>query len=134
MSVLIQTSIGDLTVDVNVKRAPKASENFLKLCKAKHYNFAQFIRIQAGLSAELAPVQRPLAVWGLRSGAASGDSFFVPERHEKLSHKRRGTLSFSCTAGGLASSAFFITLNDPVDRPIEYLDTVVRLLPLLILP
>lgn len=33
MSVLIETSIGDLVVDLFVDEAPNACKNFLKLCK-----------------------------------------------------------------------------------------------------
>ena len=42
MSVIIETSLGDLEVDLFVKKAPKLSRNFLKLCKVKHYNNALF--------------------------------------------------------------------------------------------
>lgn len=46
MSVLIETSFGDVTVDVWVEKAPKAALNFIKLCKMKHYNNALFIEVQ----------------------------------------------------------------------------------------
>ncbi len=42
MSVLIETSLGDVVMDLYVKRAPKACLNFVKLCKKKYYNFCLF--------------------------------------------------------------------------------------------
>ena len=38
MSVLIETSMGDLVIDLFTKESPKASLNFLKLCKMKYFN------------------------------------------------------------------------------------------------
>lgn len=46
MSVLIETSFGDVTVDIWTEKAPKAALNFIKLCKMKHYNNALFIEVQ----------------------------------------------------------------------------------------
>lgn len=134
MSVLVQTTLGDFTIDLNVKRAPQASLNFIKLCKVyvlphpfikklKHYNYSQFSRIQSGLSAELTPTSPPSSIWA-KTSPPSGDVLFKPEKHDKLLHKKRGTVSWSCTPGGLAASSFFITLNDPHDRHLDYLDSV----------
>ncbi len=35
MSVIIQTSLGEIVIDVYCKDTPKAALNFLKLCKSK---------------------------------------------------------------------------------------------------
>ena len=42
MSVLIETTIGDLVVDLFVEERPRSCLNFLKLCKTKYYNFCSF--------------------------------------------------------------------------------------------
>ena len=39
MSVLIQTTQGEIVVDLFVEKCPKSCLNFLKLCKLKFYNF-----------------------------------------------------------------------------------------------
>ncbi|OQR85113.1 peptidyl-prolyl cis-trans isomerase [Thraustotheca clavata] len=49
MSVLIQTSLGEIVVDLRVKEAPRASLNFLKLCKLKYYNNVLFFNVQESL-------------------------------------------------------------------------------------
>ena len=46
MSVLIETSLGDIVIDLLTKERPRASLNFLKLCKLKMYNFCLFHNIQ----------------------------------------------------------------------------------------
>ena len=42
MSVIIETSLGDFTVDLYIEKCPKASLNFIKLCKTKYYNNCVF--------------------------------------------------------------------------------------------
>lgn len=42
MSVLLETSLGDLVIDLDVENCPKTCENFLKLCKIYYYNLNAF--------------------------------------------------------------------------------------------
>ena len=42
MSVWLETSAGDLVIDLFVEECPLACENFLKLCKRKFYNSSPF--------------------------------------------------------------------------------------------
>jgi peptidyl-prolyl cis-trans isomerase-like 4 len=46
MSVLLETSLGDLTIDLNTETTPKAARNFLKLVKMKYYHFGRFHEVQ----------------------------------------------------------------------------------------
>ena len=48
MSVLLETTLGEIVIDLEVQRAPTASLNFLKLCKAKFYNFSLIHSVQQG--------------------------------------------------------------------------------------
>src|SRR5262245_8584757 len=52
MSVLLETSFGDLVVDLHVDAAPRLAVNFLKLCALKYYNFAPFHRVRRDFIAE----------------------------------------------------------------------------------
>jgi peptidyl-prolyl cis-trans isomerase-like 4 len=52
MAVLIETSLGELTIDLRVDEAPIACKNFLKLCKIKYYNNCLFYNVQQGLLAQ----------------------------------------------------------------------------------
>jgi peptidyl-prolyl cis-trans isomerase-like 4 len=49
MSVIIETSLGDITVDLFYDACPLACRNFLKLCKAKYYNYNIFHNVQKDL-------------------------------------------------------------------------------------
>lgn len=46
MSVIIETSVGEITIDLMVDVAPIACKNFLKLCKMKYYNNCIFHNVQ----------------------------------------------------------------------------------------
>ncbi|CAN0002845.1 unnamed protein product [Pylaiella littoralis] len=46
MSVMIETSLGEVVVDLFCDEAPLAAKNFLKLCKIKYYNGCLFYNVQ----------------------------------------------------------------------------------------
>lgn len=50
MSVLIETSLGDLVVDLEIDSCPRVCENFLKLCKIKYYGLNAFFNGKSFLS------------------------------------------------------------------------------------
>ncbi|KAJ3055183.1 Peptidyl-prolyl cis-trans isomerase cyp6, partial [Rhizophlyctis rosea] len=128
MSVLLETSLGDITIDLHYEKAPKAAENFLKLCKIKYYNFVLFHNVQKGFMAQAgdptATGRGGESVWGLRVIHGASRRYFIPEIHPKLKHKTKGTVSFATAEtneAGLpvAGSQFFITLSD---NHLDYLD------------
>ena len=46
MSVLIETTMGDIVVDLYINERPRCCLNFLKLCKTKYFNFCLFHSVQ----------------------------------------------------------------------------------------
>ncbi|KAI9010157.1 hypothetical protein DFJ74DRAFT_711176 [Hyaloraphidium curvatum] len=121
MSVILETSAGDIVIDLEVDRCPRACTNFIKLCKMKYYNFSLFYKVQKNF---LAQAGDPTgtgsggeSVWGLVHGQKR--RYFVPEFHPKLKHDVKGRVSFACVpdaAGNpLAGSQFFITLGENLD-------------------
>jgi len=46
MAVLLETSKGDVVIDLLCEEAPVAAKNFLKLCKIKYYNNCLFHDVQ----------------------------------------------------------------------------------------
>lgn len=64
MSVIVETTLGDLTIDLYVSERPRACLNFLKLCKIKYYNNCLFHSVQRNFIAQ--------------SGDPSGESFMLP--------------------------------------------------------
>ncbi|KAA0157813.1 hypothetical protein FNF31_05711 [Cafeteria roenbergensis] len=150
MSVLIQTTVGDVTVDLNVDDCPNACRNFLQLCKHKKYNNCLFFNVQPGFIAQT----------GDPTGTGHGGEACrwvghapVPGRAHKiagdappgLDHTQRGTVSMAGPSAGSArfrgpevGSQFFITLSDgphasldglhtPIGQVVEGLETLDRL-------
>ncbi|KAK0653076.1 cyclophilin-like domain-containing protein [Cercophora newfieldiana] len=131
MSVLLETSAGDIVIDLLVDYAPKMCENFLKLCKVKYYNFSPIHSIQKSFSFQTGDPLGPLStqsdggtsIWGLLSGDPA-DRTFPALFHPKLKHLERGTVSMATAPHPsdpdtrLAGSQFIVTLGDNTD----YLD------------
>jgi peptidyl-prolyl cis-trans isomerase-like 4 len=72
MAVLLETSLGDIVVDLYVEERPKCSINFLKLCKVKFYNYSLFFNVQRNFTAQagdpLATGKGGQSIWGLLQG------------------------------------------------------------------
>ncbi|KAH8096644.1 cyclophilin-like protein [Cristinia sonorae] len=130
MSVLLETSLGDLVIDLEVEACPETCKNFLKLCKVYYYNLNAFFNVSKDF---LAQVGDPSAtgtggesIWSLIGSQRSKQAsrYFSPEFVPRLKHKVKGTVSMAVapaledgTKGGCGSQ-FFITLGDNID----YLD------------
>ncbi|EON69435.1 hypothetical protein W97_08695 [Coniosporium apollinis CBS 100218] len=127
MSVLVETSLGELVIDLLVDEAPKCCENFLKLCKVKYYNFAPIYGVQKDFSFQTGDPIGPgskdsdggSSIWGLLNGPSR--KTFKPEFHKRLRHAERGTVSMATAPapndpdGRLAGSQFIVTLGDNLD-------------------
>ncbi|KAI8149533.1 cyclophilin-like domain-containing protein [Fennellomyces sp. T-0311] len=124
MSVLLETSLGDIVVDLYTEECPKTTLNFLKLCKIKFYNFSPFHNVQKDFMAQTGDPtgkgDKSESIYGI----LGGQRYFPAEINPKLKHKSRGTVSMavaqdaSIESGGVSGSQFFITLDDDLD----YLD------------
>ncbi|KXX75933.1 Peptidyl-prolyl cis-trans isomerase-like 4 [Madurella mycetomatis] len=131
MSVLLETSAGDIVIDLLVDYAPKMCENFLKLCKVKYYNFSPIHSVQKSFSFQTGDPLGPMSVqsdggtsiWGLLSGDPA-EKTFPALFHPKLKHLERGTVSMATAPHPsdpdtrVAGSQFLVTLGDNTD----YLD------------
>ncbi|KAK3934603.1 cyclophilin-like domain-containing protein [Diplogelasinospora grovesii] len=131
MSVLLETSAGDIVIDLLVDYAPKMCENFLKLCKVKYYNFCPIHSVQKSFSFQTGDPLGPMSaqsdggtsIWGLLSGDAA-DKTFPAFFHPKLKHQERGTVSMATAPHSsdpdtrVAGSQFIVTLGEHT----EYLD------------
>lgn len=133
MSVLLETSLGDIVIDLEVEACPVTCANFLKLCKVYYYTHNAFFNVSKDF---LAQVGDPTATGaggecaasyiaskaedGPKSGVAR---YFVPELVPRLKHSKKGTVSMAVAPAadggrGGCGSQFFITLADNID----YLD------------
>lgn len=122
MSVVIETTLGDITVDLYVSQRPQICKNFLKLCALKYYNGSLFHFVQTDFIAQTGDPT------GTGKGGESvwsrihGDSgrFFQTELLPKIKHDRAGLISMVNNGENLHGSQFFFTLSHTLD----YLDNV----------
>ncbi|KAL9092532.1 MAG: hypothetical protein Q9165_004336 [Trypethelium subeluteriae] len=128
MSAQLETSLGDIVIDLFPEYAPKSCQNFIKLCKIKYYNFSPFYHVQPNFSCQTGDPIGPdskdsdggSSIWGLLGGPS--DRLFKAEMDPKLKHAKRGTVSMATTPAPndpdvlLAGSQFYITLGDNANR------------------
>lgn len=122
MSVLFETSLGDIVIDLEVEACPRTCENFLKLCKVYYYNLNAFfngllstrftsgiygLRFRHTVSKDfLAQAGDPTAtgtggesIFSLLASKSSSDvptsRYFPPEILPKLKHTHKGTVSMA---------------------------------------
>ncbi|XP_055939967.1 peptidyl-prolyl cis-trans isomerase-like 4 [Argiope bruennichi] len=122
MSVVIETTLGDITVDLFLKERPNTCLNFLKLCKVKYYNFCVFYKVERNFIAQTGD---PTCTG--RGGESIfsriyGDqaTYFEAELKPRLKHEKLGTLSMVNNGNNMNGSQFFITLGENL----TYLDEV----------
>lgn len=131
MSVLLETSLGDIVIDLLTDYAPKECENFLKLCKIKYYNFSPVHSVQPSFSFQTGDPLGPTSsesdggssIWGVLE-SSSRKKTFPAIFHPKLKHLEKGTVSMATAPHPtdpetrVAGSQFIVTLGDNTD----YLD------------
>ncbi|XP_034949541.1 peptidyl-prolyl cis-trans isomerase sig-7 [Chelonus insularis] len=120
MSVVIETTVGDFTVDLFTKERPQTCRNFLKLCKIKYYNWNLFHTVQSGFIAQTGDPtgtgKGGESVYGLILGDQA--RYYEAEQMPKIKHDRIGLLSMVNCGDNMLGSQFFITLN----RDLQSLD------------
>ncbi|CAI2319416.1 unnamed protein product [Caenorhabditis sp. 36 PRJEB53466] len=116
----METTLGDLVIDLFVKERPRCATNFLKLCKKRYYNLNQFHSIERNYVAQSGDPT------GTGKGGESIFSemygepgrYFEREDLPKMRHTRMGIVSFVNNGDNMLGSQFFITLGENLD----YLD------------
>jgi peptidyl-prolyl cis-trans isomerase-like 4 len=112
MSILIETSLGDIVIDLYVKECPKTCINFIKLCKIKYYNNCLFYDVQKDFIAQTGDPENTgkggTSIWGI----TDRERYFNDEIHPGLRHNKLGTVSTANLGPNLNNSTFLIQLTD----------------------
>ena len=97
MSVLLETSVGDIVIDLRTEEAPIACKSFLKLCKVKYYNHCLFHNVQAGALIQTGDPTGSGTGGSSLYGLLYGDQarFFEDEFRRSLRHDRAGVVSMA---------------------------------------
>lgn len=113
MAVVIETTLGDITVDLFVNERPKSCLNFIKLAKLKYYNYNLFHTVEQGFIAQTGDPTGAgdggSSVWGVIEG--SSKRFFEAELIPKIKHSEPGLLSMVGDENNMIGSQFFFTLG-----------------------
>ncbi|XP_065217928.1 peptidyl-prolyl cis-trans isomerase sig-7 [Planococcus citri] len=112
MAIVLETTVGDMTIDLFTNERPITCKNFLKLCKSKYYHFCLFHSIQSNFIAQTGDPT------GTGSGGESifmhlkGEQgkYFSGEKLPRMKHDRAGLVSMVNCGDNLVGSQFFITL------------------------
>ncbi|XP_068617719.1 peptidyl-prolyl cis-trans isomerase sig-7 [Battus philenor] len=117
MAVVIETTLGDITVDLYLDQRPVTCLNFLKLCKIKYYNFNLFHSIRSGFIAQTGDPSGEgsggESIWGVLDGPEK--RFFSGEKMPKIRHTDAGLLAMVCTGDMMVGSQFYFTLAPNLD-------------------
>lgn len=121
MAVLLETSLGDIVIDLYVEDRPNCCLNFVKLCKMKYYNFCLFHSVQKNFIAQSGDPtgsgEGGSSVWGLLRGGNTDEArFFDSELLPKKKHVEVGTVSMVNNGTNQHGSQFLITLGADLDN------------------
>ncbi|CAF1167252.1 unnamed protein product [Adineta ricciae] len=117
MAVVLETTLGDITVDLYHEERPVACKNFLLLCQMKYYNFCLFHSIQTNFIAQTGDPT------GTGRGGESiyqqlyGEQakYFDMEKKPLIKHRKRGAISMVNNTNNQHGSQFFFTLVPNLD-------------------
>lgn len=132
MSIVIETTIGDITVDLYLEQRPRTCLNFIKLCKLKYYNFNLFHTVSRVTNiycchsnfSSIPQIQHDFiaqtgdptgfghsgaSVWGIIEGMHK--RYFQAETSPKIKHSEVGLISMVSSGDGMIGSQFFFTLG-----------------------
>ncbi|XP_043265291.1 peptidyl-prolyl cis-trans isomerase sig-7 [Colletes gigas] len=112
MAVVIETTVGDFTVDLYTDERPQTCRNFLKLCKLKYYNWNLFHSVQGNFIAQTGDPtgtgKGGESVYGIILGEKA--RYYEAEQMPKIKHDRSGLLSMVNCGNNMLGSQFFVTL------------------------
>ncbi|KAI6648471.1 Peptidyl-prolyl cis-trans isomerase-like 4 [Oopsacas minuta] len=118
MSVIIETTVGDIIVDLYPEERANSCYNFLKLCKLKYYNFCRFHCIQENFVAQTGDPtgtgEGGSSVTGLLEDGGNPE-YFDMEIVPKIRHTKAGLISMVNNGLGQHGSQFLFTLAPSLD-------------------
>lgn len=122
MAVVVETTLGDFTVDLFTERRPQTCKNFLKLCKIKYYNFCLFHSVQANFLAQTGdPTGTGVggeSIFGVLYGENA--RYFEAETMPKMKYSKAGLLSMVNVGNNMLGSQFFVTLGNDLQSLDEH--------------
>jgi len=114
MSVILETTFGDLVIDLYTDRCPQATKNFLKLCKTKYYNNCLFHNIQKDYIVQTGDPtgtgRGGGSIYGMLYGPQA--DYFEDEIQKESKFDKIGLVAMANKGPNLNGSQFFITTGE----------------------
>lgn len=104
-TVLLETTLGPITLELYTQHAPRTCENFLTLARRHYYDSTIFHRIIPSFM-----IQGGDPTGTGRGGASIYGEKFADEIHPDLKHTGAGVLSMANSGRDSNGSQFFLTL------------------------
>ncbi len=115
-SVMLKTSMGDITVKLYTKEAPKATENFIKLASSKFYDGVKFHRVIKGFMIQGGDPLTKDDTLSTRWGSGGPGYKFADEINTQSAiyqrGYKRGVLAMANSGPNTNGSQFFIMAAD----------------------
>ena len=112
--VRVQTELGDIVIELDVKRAPNTTANFLKYVDAGHYDGGMFHRTVKMNNQPESAVKIEVIQAGVAADKAKQGFPAIPLERTSITgilHKD-GVVSMARSTPDSATSGWFITIND----------------------
>ncbi|KAF9959508.1 heme binding [Mortierella alpina] len=104
-AVILETSMGEITIELYTEHAPRTCKNFYELARKGYYNGVVFHRVIPDFM-----IQGGDPTGTGRGGASIYGDKFADEFHSALKHTGAGILSMANSGPNTNGSQFFITL------------------------
>ncbi|KAL5270033.1 hypothetical protein ACHWQZ_G003495 [Mnemiopsis leidyi] len=115
MSVLLETSLGDIVIDLYTKDRPRSTLNFLKLCKLKMYNYCLIHSVQRNFVIQTGDIDQKGGSSIFKVLYGDQAKLFEKEQVPKLKHNKKFTVSMVNDGNGYHGSQFLITTTENAD-------------------
>ena len=112
--VLVQTELGDVVLEIDMRRAPNTAANFLRYVDAGHYNGGAFHRTVKMDNQPDSPVKIEVIQAGVSAEHAGGGFPPIPLERTSVTGLRHtdGAISMARGQPDSATSGWFICIND----------------------
>jgi len=125
MSVLIETTVGNMVVDLYTTVRPRTCLNFLKLVKIKYYKFSLLYNIKRDFCCQMGKSwdkkQKDNSFFINIYGKAAARFESEKGKAPRIKHSRKGLISMVVDKKGFHACQFLLTLGDD-ERQLSYLD------------
>ncbi|VDN53378.1 unnamed protein product [Dracunculus medinensis] len=115
MSVTLQTTLGDIKIELYCDLCPKTCENFLALCASGYYNNNIFHR---NIKSFMVQTGDPTGTG--KGGNSIWGTPIEDEFHSSLKHSERGVVSMAGNGPNTSRSQFFITYAKHPSLDLKY--------------